>query len=158
MAAPTPTARQTPLGIWTPTGFRTKITFFHNPNISLWEVAVKPAGTTNGEPIPQDTMWNTRRNIKRPQPLIDGTPAQITFQYDPQLQSQIDALCGVETTITEAYYDGGTKAYYGYLQTVEFDPLERGQPGKGTATIIQTNWDYVNRVEAGPVWATVAGS
>lgn len=158
MAAPAPTARQTPVGIWTPSGYRTKYTFALDPDVSLWEVTVKPAGTSVGQPIAQDSMWNVRRKIKRPEPLIEGTDASITFLYDPILKSQIDIMVGVETICTETSYDGGTKCYYGYLAGVEFDPLELNQPGKGTATITETDWDYVNRVQAGPVFAHISGS
>ena len=158
MANPSPTARGTPAGIWIPRGWRTKFTFAINTTVSLWEMTVKPIGFNMGEPINQDSMWNVRHSIVRPQPLIVPTKGAITFLYDPQLESQILAMAGVETTCTQTSYDGGTKAFYGFLNGVEFEPLERGQPGKGSAEIVQSNWDPVNFVEVGPQFVFVTGS
>ena len=160
MAAPTPTARVAPpsTAIWIPDGFRTKYTLAADTNVALWEMEVKPSGTAGGEPIPQDSMWNTEWRIKRLQQLKEKKPATIKFLYDPILQSEIEDLVNVETTCTETYPDGTTYCYYGGMTDVEFDPLVPGQPGTGTATITPTNWDKTNKVEAGPVLTNVVGT
>lgn len=158
MAAPTVTARSTPTGYWLDNGFRTKITFALDVDVSLWEMTVTPAGLENGEPIPQDSMWNTTWRIKRARELLELTPSQMTFLFDPDMRQQIQSFCGQETTITETLPDGSQVAYYGYLRSVTFQPLTPGQPGQGTAVIQPTQWDKTNKVEAGPTFVNVSGT
>lgn len=159
-ANPSATARQAPAAgsIWIPDGIHTYHTNALDPDVCLWEMEVKPSGFSAGEPIPQDSMWNTRYKMKRAQQLIEGTPSTIKFKYDPNLKSLLPGLVGVETTLTETFYDGSQAAYYGYWKDLEFDALVPGQMGTGTITVQPTNFDKTNRVEAGPFFTNVAGS
>lgn len=158
MAAPTPTTRVVPAGVYLKNGYRALITFALDPNISLWEIAVTPSGDDGGDAIDITTQWNDDFRTKAPQDLSEQTEASFTFAYDPVVRSQIAALINRATTITERYPDGSTLAYYGYLKSVEFDAMENGTMPMGTATIQPTNYDPTNRVEAAPVMTEVAGT
>jgi len=158
MAAPTPTARVTPSGIMLRRGWKTLITFALDTDISIWEKSVQGAGQTIGDKIDITTMWNNDYKTSAPPALIEGTECKVTFAYDPACKSQIEAILGVPTTITERSPDGSTYCYYGYLQDVEWGENQIDEFPEGTMTVVQTNSDHVNNVEAGPVLTSVAGT
>ncbi len=158
MAAPSPTARQTPVGIWLDSGHSTKITIGADPDISFWEKTVTPPGMDAGDAIDTTTMHSTRYITKAPQPLVDMTDISGTASYDPAVLTQIVAVLGVKTTITVTFPDGTTWAVYGFLRS--FAPQENSRPNQPVAnyTITVTNWDPSNRVEVGPAVASVTGT
>ena len=78
MAAPTPTVRITPPGIFLRDGFSTLITFAVDPNIDLWEKVVKPPGLDGGEKVETTTMHNTVWRTFGPRELITMTAATMT--------------------------------------------------------------------------------
>lgn len=158
MAAPVAVARTTPVGVWVHDGFRVKLTFGNNPALPIFETALTPAGTDMGEPIPQDHMWVTRWRILRERQLISLTPATLKGKYDPAFKAWLDALTGVNQTITEYVYDGSSAAYFGIPKSFAFDEHVEGQPGHFTCVIVPSNWDPTNRVYAAPVFASVSGS
>jgi hypothetical protein len=145
-------------------GFRTKMTYALDPDLEVEEVEVKPFGVNGMEPIEQDSMWLVRWRIFRAQQILEATASSQIVKYDPQFKNTLIGLVNVEKSgstaqvITETFYDGSTQAYYGFLLQVEFDNLVRGQKGRATLTNQPTNWDPVNRVEAGPVFVNVSGS
>lgn len=158
MANPTPTARQTPAGIRLEDGYQSLITFAADPDVSLWEMTVKPGGVDGGEKIATSTMHNDEWRTFAPRALKTLTDGQVKFAYDPAVKTQLVSLINRRTTITVAFPDGSTEASYGYLQSAEFDPLEEGTMPTGTAIFVATNFDHVNKVEAGPAVASVAGT
>lgn len=158
MAAPTPTARGTPSGIKLEDGFRSLHTFSHNATIGLWEVDIAPPGDDGGEPINTTTMHNITYRTMSPRALISSSPSTIRFAYDPAARASIRQELNREQTMTVTFPDGSTEAYYGFLQSVTFDALVEGTMPMGTAVIQPTNFDPTNRVEAGPVVTSVAGT
>lgn len=158
MAAPTPTARATPGGIKLPDGYQALITFAADTDISFWEKEVTPFGREGGDPIPQSTMHNTRYHTKAPRSLIDTDDGQSTVAYDPAVLTQIDAIINVPTTITVEFGDGSTWAAYGWLRSFKPSGLSEGGQPEATVTFVISNWDPVNKVEAGPTVTSVAGT
>lgn len=158
MAAPTPTARGTPSGIKLKDGYQSLVTFAANPTISLWEKAVTPPGLDGGEPVVQTTMHNTQWRTMAPRALITMTPHQFMGAYDPAIYTSILTLINVETTVTVTFKDGSTLAFYGFLQKFEPAQLQEGTQPEAAITIVPTNFDYVNKVEAAPVLTSVAGT
>lgn len=159
MAAPTATARETPVGIPLRRGFSTKITLAIDPDISFWEKKIKPPGFDNGDKINTTTMFNDTYRSFASRGLIEMTDVTGVAAYDPVLLSQINAVCGVETTITITFPDGTTWYFYGYLKN--FDPQELSEdPNQPEAqlTFVITNWDPTNKVEAGPGITNVSGT
>lgn len=158
MAAPTPTVRSTPTGVILPDGFKALITLALNPSIDFWEKSITPAGMDGGDAIQQTTMHNTVFRTSAPRQLITLTEVNVKAAYDPLVRSDIQALINKPTTITERYFDGSTQAYYGFLKMVKFGELVEGTQPECDVTIVPTNYDPVNHVEAGPVYTNVAGT
>lgn len=158
MAAPSPTTRQTPTGIKLDDGFSTKVTFGSDPDLSVWEKEVTPPGKEGGDPIDTTTMWNDTYETVRPRALIKSTNGQILVAYDPAVVDDIEAMVNVETTITFTYPDGTTEAIFGFLKSFQRQAMQRNAQPQATIEIVETDWDYSNKVEAGQAIASVAGT
>jgi hypothetical protein len=158
MTAPVASARQDPAGIKLKDGHGTKLAFAADPDISFWEVEVKPPGMDGGEAIEQTTHHNTVYRTKAPQSLIDLTDGEGTCQYDPVVVSQVRALINVETTLTIIYPDGSTDAIYGYMKSFEPDPIVTGEPPTASFSFVATNVEPGTSDEEGPTYTDVAGT
>lgn len=158
MAAPSVTTRQTPGGYRLEDGHSTKIAFARDPDVSFWEVSVKPPGIDGDEKINITTMHNTAWRTFVGRQLKTLTDATTTVAYDPAVYSQIVELCNQEGAITLHFPDGSTESFFGYLKS--FEPNEHTEGAMPTAAIVVvcTNYDPTNRVEAAPVLASVAGT
>lgn len=157
--APSPTARGTPSdNRQLPDGYQSKITFANNATISLFEKTTRPPGMDNGEAIDQTTMFNTKYRTFKLRQLITCTPVSYKVAYNPTGINDLYNQVGVETTITQSFYDGSTVAYYGGVTKFEPDEMEEGKLPMATVTITPTNRDPSSGAEAGPVVASVTGS
>jgi hypothetical protein len=159
MAAPTVTPRTTPpAGVKLEDGFKTLIAFAADPDISFWEKSVKPPGIDGGDAIDETTMHNTAWRTRSPRALKTLTDSTVTAQYDPKVYTQIEALVNVRGAITVHFPDNSSLAFYGFLQKFEPGELKEGDPPEASITIIPTNYDPVNHVEAAPVYTSPAGT
>lgn len=166
--APSATSRPDPGGIMLENGYRTLITNSADPDLSIWEIEVGSAGIDGGEPIDTTNQHRDTYRTRAPRALISYEPYEVKFAYEAGVQkSQIEALINKRRTgagandgvvITETMPDGTTLAYYGYFQKVMFDPKVEGEMPTGTLTVVPTNWDPANRVEAGPTLVEVEGT
>jgi len=157
--APSPVAHVAPAGIRLKTGgpqvFHTNAL---DTDISLWATETGFPGIDGGDPIDTTTQENVLYRTMAPRVLQTLTPFPVKYQYDPACYSQIIAILNRETTLTNRYNDGSTLAFYGYWQKAEFDAQTEGNPPTVTVTIVPTNFDPTNKVEAGPVLTSVAGT
>lgn len=151
MAAPVATARQAPDGFMLRDGHVSKFTMSSIPDVELWETDVQPPGLDVGEPIDISTQHNVAFRTMAPPSLVTLTPHTIVAGYDPIIYTFLLAVMGIEQTFTVTFPSGQTLAYYGYVQSVEFSPLVENEMPLATLTIVPTNFDPVNCVEAGPV-------
>lgn len=158
MAAPVPSARSTPGGIKLRDGFRSLITLASFPAIKFWEKQTKPPGLDGGEPIDTTTMHNLRWHTMSPRSLAKSTDGSTTVAYDPKVFDQILQALNDETTLTYSFRDGSTYACYGYLQKFDPSELKEGEMPEASITLVTTNWDPVNNVEADPVMTEVSGT
>jgi hypothetical protein len=158
MAAPALTARIIPPDPKLEDGFKTIIAFAADPDVSLWEKAVKPPGVDGGDAIPQSTMHNIGWRTKSARHLKDLTDCTMTVGYNVKAYDQVIALVNVEGSISVHYPDGSAECFYGFLKSFEPGELKEGEPPEGTATIVCTNWDPVNNVEQGPAYHPPAGT
>lgn len=158
MAAPTVTARQTPAGIKLKNGHSTKIAFAADPDVSLWEIEVKPPGMDGGDAINTTTMFNSVFRTFASGNLKTLTDVTFRFAYDPNVYTQLDDLINLETAITIHYPEGTTLAFFGFLRSVEFDPLQDNVFPTGNGTITCTNCDPTTQAEEAPVLTNVPGT
>jgi hypothetical protein len=158
MAAPVASTRGVPAGTKLKDGYSTKIAFATALTIAFWEKTVQPPGYDGGEPIENTTMHNTLWRTLRSRALLTATPHTVKAAYDPNCYSGIQSLINVETTVTCSFPDGATLAFYGFLQKFEPDAHEEGKMPEATVTVVPTNWDPVNQVEAGPTLTPHSGT
>lgn len=158
MAAPVATVRQTPAGIKLKDGYQALITFAADPDVSLWEKTVTPPGIDGGDAIEQTTMHNDEWRTMAPRALKTLTESSFMAAYDPACFTQLNNLINVETTVTVTFSDGSTLAFYGYLRSFEPAELTEGEQPEATCNLTPTNFDPVNKVEAGPTVTSVAGT
>src|SRR5688572_8154423 len=141
MAAPTPTARQTPSGIMLRDGHSSLVTIGADPDCSVWEKTVNPPGVDGGDSIEQTTMHNDDWRTFAPRSLKTLTESTFKASYDPIYFTQLLLLINVRTTITITWREGSTLAFYGYLKAFIPDELAEGTQPEATVTILPTNWD-----------------
>lgn len=160
MAAPSATARGT---IPSPRkrlkdGFKMLVTFARYPSLALWEISGKPTGYDTGGPIDINTMVDDMYRPKYPRSKITETPATVKAGYDLAVEDDIENMLGVPDTITFRYFDGSTKAFFGFLDKFEPNELVDGTMPMADVTIEPMSFDVANEVVAGPTITSVAGS
>lgn len=158
MAAPVASTRGTPTGIKLADGFPSTIGFAAAPGVNLWEKTVKPPGIDGGDGIPQTTMLNSKWHTFAARKLVKLTDPTAKCAYDPDCYSTLLGIINVNTTVTITFADGSTLAFYGFLKMFDVSELSEGAQPEATVTIFPTNFDPVNKVEAGPVMTSVPGT
>jgi len=152
MAVPTLTSRGVPSGARITDGYQTLMAFQANATVSFWEISVTPPGIDGGEAVENTTMLNTTWRTMAARALKTMTPAQMTAAYDSAVYDNIVALINVETSITIHFPDSSALVFYGFLQKFEPGELKEGTQPTATITVVPTNYDPVNGVEAAPVY------
>ena len=158
MAAPVPGARTPPSGFLLREGFKSTLTFASQASIQLWEREVKPPSMESGDPIDISTMFNSRWLTFFPRKLVKAGNAMIVCGYDPAVESIIINQVGSPDTITVTFPTTSTLAFYGALMNFDPQNLKIGEFPLANVTIMVTNWDNTNNVEAGPVYTASAGT
>lgn len=169
MAAPTLTAPATPLGYKLPEGFVALIVFAANPTVSLFIKSAKPPGWDVGDGIDQTTMSNVNVMTSYPPALAKATDLTLKCGYDPKVYGQLlpgAGLTGINNAISFYWPDGvagstaSSVALWGFLKKIEFDELKPKTFPECTVVIEVTNYDFVNKVQALPVYTddTVPGT
>lgn len=158
MAAPPVVIRIAPDGIRLDNGWQTLFIFQNAPGLDIWEKTVQRPAAEGGDPIETDTMLNALYLTKSPQCLVGFDEGVVVAAYDPAAMSDIDDQINVSQSLTHGYPDGSAYAYWGYLRRAEYSPMEKGVQPEVTLTIVETDWDPINCVEAGPVYVDGTGS
>ncbi len=78
--------------------------------------------------------------------------------YDPVVYTDILALINAPGGVTVHFPDGSTLDFYGYIKKFEPAALKEGEQPEATVTIVPTNYDPANHVEASPVLTSVTGT
>jgi hypothetical protein len=158
MANPVVTPKGTPVGFKLGDGYQTLITMQLKPNIQLWEVTVKPGGFDGGEKVDTTTMHNLKWRTMAPRHLYTLTDMSTTCAYDPDFIPDLLSVLNVQQAITTYFPDNSAIAFFGFLQKAEFQDNKEGAMPLADVVFTPTNWDYVNGVEAGPVFVPAAGT
>ena len=157
MAAPTATARGTPGGLKLKDGYQSLVTFALNDTIKLFEKTVTPPGFDGGDAIETTTMHNARHRSFASRDLITLTESSFVAAYDPAVIPQILTILNEDDTITVAWSDDSTFAFFGFLQKFEPAEMSEGEQPEATVTIIATNVDS-DGVEQAPVFVEGSGT
>lgn len=158
MAAPSHTVRTKPSGFYLTDGYKSVVAFSAFPAVQVWEKSVKPSGTQGGEPIPASTMQLDVWHRMAPRSLKKKGPMVMVCAYDPDSKPQIEAMVNSQQSMTQYWPTGDYEDFFGTLNETEYSELKEGEPPEVTLTIIVTNWDPVNNVEAGPVYVAAGGT
>lgn len=159
MANPVTTTRTTPPGVYLKDGFSTKVAFNRLPAALFWEIEVQPPGVEGGDPIQTSTMHNTLWRTMQARSLRTLTPFAVVCAYDPKFHDQaVATLINDDGSITTRHSDGSTLDFFGFLQNFIPQSNKEGEMPTANLQIVPTNYDSVNRVEAGPVLTEVTGT
>ena len=159
MAAPATTARQTPVGIPYTDPFPTTIAFANDPNVSFWEKSLTPPTIDGGDGINITTMHNSLWRTMHPRTLLTLSEVTLVASYDERCYSQIATLCNTNGSITIHFPDLATLDFWGYLRVwAPSENAEGGDQPTASITILPTNYDTTNDVEAAPVLTAAAGT
>ena|SRR3990167_6256429 len=159
MANPVTTVRTAPPGVYLKDGFPTKVAFNRLPAALFWEMEVQPPGVEGGDPINTSTMHNTSWRTMQAKALKTLTPFTVVCAYDPKFYDQVvNTLVNDDGSITCRFADGSTLDFFGFLQNFTPQSAKEGEMPTANLTIVPTNFDSVNRVEAGPVLTEVTGT
>lgn len=158
MAAPVIGTRVMPTGVRLDDGYQSLIIFSAFNALRIWEKTVQPGALEGGDPIVTTTMLNECCETKAPQRLKGVDDIVVVAAYDPAAASTFWDMVNVPDNITVAWPDGSAQAQWGYVRRFEFSPLTKGEQPEVTLTIVVTNWDPNECVEACPVWAEGTGS
>lgn len=159
MAAPIFATRALPLAVRLDCGYQSLVVWKSKENLAIFEKTVQPPSPNGGDAIRTSTMLNSTYETKAPQRLIGHDDAAVVAAYDPHVLSVLNStLLNVQDSISFIYPDGSAEVYWGYLQHAAKSPLQKDQQPEMTLTIVITNWDPVNCVEAGPVFVSGTGS
>lgn len=151
MGAPVATPRGSPTGFKADDGFGSFITFSGLAQLNIFEKDTGVPGMAGGDPVDTSTHHNVAYRTKSPRSLVELTSFQVVAAYDPCVYDDLLAIVNIEKTITTTFPDASTLAFFGYLQTVEFSALKDGEQPQLTLTIMPTNVDPSDCLEAGPV-------
>ena len=157
MAAPPINSRVAPseTGAYkVPDGFQCVIALASAPGVWFWEIDPKPPAIDGGEPIDTTTMLNTAWRTMSPQSLKKLDNLVVKCAYDPDVWNTFvnTSINDRFDSVTVTYPTADKLAMWAYCQKWDPDAFEIGKMPTGTLTIVITNFDVVNQIEAGPVY------
>lgn len=158
MASPSVTARTLPTGYKLPEGFKAAIAYSLRPGVNMWETEVNPAGVQVAE-INTSTQLNITWMTKWISALKESKPVAGQAGYDPDAMDDLIFLCGAQSGSFTVHAPQNTKyAYWGAMNDITFQAWRAGQFPLLNYSNVVTNWDPVNKVEAGPSTTVAAGT
>ncbi|GAG42929.1 unnamed protein product, partial [marine sediment metagenome] len=119
---------------------------------------LKPPAIEGGDPVDFTTMHNTLWETSGPPVLMRLEDLTGSCNYDPDIYDEAIEVINAVGTITVAWADGSTLAFFGYLKTFDPQEIQKGQPPRANFTVHPTNYDNENSLEAGPVLTEVEGT
>lgn len=146
------TVRQTPSGAKLKDGYRSLVTFDADPDVSLFEMSVKPPGLDGGDKVDNTTFWNDTVRTYAARQLKEMTDGSMTCGYDPKVYTQLLALINVETLVTVLFSDSSRIEFYGFLKNAEPNELKEGEFPTLSCTICCTNTHPTTGAEVVPVY------
>lgn len=158
MAFPAAQTRGTVSGVRIDNGWQSTIAFADNLTIEIYEKTITPPSVGAGDPIDTTTMLNDVYMTKSPQCLEEWGDIVVVAAYDPAVLSELRTLLGDNMAITIEWPDGTKLTVWGFLNNIEYGALVKGEQPEITLTVVVSNYDSTNCVEAGPVLTAGTGS
>lgn len=154
MAAPALVSAANPLGNKMPDGWKFRITFGLMTTFSVWATEISPPAVEGGPALPYTTFLNSSFMTKRPQYLWEIEAFSFTGMYDPDYwkDTMYKVLVNRETNFTILWPTSSTWTAYGYVRRLAPQRAAKGTQPLMDVTVEVTNWDYINKTEAGPVY------
>ena len=103
-------------------------------------------------------MFNVKYRTFAPKTLITLTEASGTAAYDPNVIPELLAMLNFPSSVTVHFPSNEQYSFFGFIQKVEFKELKEGEQPELDYTIGITNYDYINNVEAGPLYTPAPGT
>jgi len=158
MAAPSVQTRGTPAGSRLKRGWRSKFTFGLATTLPIWEFEIQLFEVDGGPPIPLSTFFNSVFHTKAPQALLDFTQLKVKGLYDPDIWKDANGyktILNIEQACTLLWPTTGTLSFFGFPTKMRFTTLmvQQTEAPAVEFDVEVSNWDPVNRVEAGPAYA-----
>ena len=159
MAAPTPTTRVAPsASVLADDGFATKITLSSVPSLQIWEKSLTALGVEGGEPIDITNMFASSWHTSAPRSLKKLKPVKVKAFFDINAWPTLVIQVNKKQTITLLFPNGATLCFYGFVYDIGEPEFVEGSPAMVDMMVNPTNWDYVNGVEAAPVFTSGSGT
>ncbi len=158
MGLPAVTPRVLPTGYKLGDGYRTTFAFSSNPAVQVWEKEPKMPGADAKEAIDTTTMLNNRYRTMQPRQLITLTESNLKAAYDPDCIVYFYAEIGFPQSATVHMPTNDQLSFFGFIQSFEPEPFKEGEMPMAEIKVTPTNWDFVNFVEAGPLYTPASGT
>lgn len=136
-------------------GHSTTISFANAPSAEFWEREVTPPGIDAGGKNDTTTMRNTVWRTFAPKKLKTLTEAAFVAGYDPKCYDTIRDQAGINQLITITFPNGGSIAFWGFLNEFKKNALKEGEFPTANASIHPTNQNN-SGVETAPVYTPPA--
>lgn len=158
MAPPAVIARTLPTGYKLPEGFKTTIAFSLKPGLNMWEVDV-PLPGAEATVIDTTTQLNTKWRTKWLSALVDSNEVSGSAGYDPSFYDDYVFLTGAQSGSWTAHTPtNATINCFGGLKSFVPQPVKFATFPLLNFTLVNTNWDPVNKVEQGIYVVPSAGT
>lgn len=158
MAAPPTLVRGTPAGVKFENGYRCVKAFSGALIVGFFEIETGIPGWDGGDAIDTTTQHNSAVRTMAPRALMMMTEHTVKCALASGSIAEARSLINRRGSVTDLFPDGSTYDYYAYLRKIEFDPFVEGTMPTCTLTVMPTNYDPTNRVEALPVFTDVLGT
>lgn len=160
MTAPTKVTRGTPPEIadMLLDGYQVFVALEDDPDLCIWEDNITPPSMTAGsDVINTTTQWNATWMTKAFHELLEVGETTINAAYCGSTWDKIQAIIGVNQSVTVHFPDGSTLSFWGGIRSFTPAGWERNGFPKADIVIVCTNMDDSNN-EEGPVWAAASGT
>lgn len=156
MAAPAVQTRSTPTGaIQYEGGPTSRFTIGLNKALCIREFEIAACKIVGGQPIRISSFFNVLFHTKVPQTLLDLEAFVVRGFYDMDIwkDTMYKTVMNKNGAMTFRSAEGSTLSVFGWAREVTFQPHKLGEAPTLELMCEVSNWDPVNRVEAGPSYS-----
>ena len=127
------------------------ISFADDPTVKFYEKEITPPGLSGGGPNDTTTLLNAAWRTLAPKKLKTMAPASLSVSYDAAVFTDVPGMINANQLITITFPDGGTLAFWGWLDEFTPGPLVEGAQPTADITI-QTSNQNASGTETAPAY------